>query len=153
MPIGRANGLITAQDINLEAGLAADANMPFSTRASGYVYNAGSPAPNQAPNFIKMSGYGESSGFWGSTRASGHISNSYLYSTTALPTEMRLSYTTPFSISFFVKIMEDGFNKNHVPHSSRSLYYNRLLIRLVESSVKTESVVDGCTKFVGKLVC
>jgi len=104
MPIGRANGLITAQDINLEAGLAADANMSFSTRASGYVYNAGSPAPNTAPNFIKMSGYGESSGFWGSTRASGNIANSYLSSTTALPTEMRLSYTTPFSISFFVKM-------------------------------------------------
>lgn len=104
MPIGRANGLITAQDINLEAGLAADANMPFSTRASGYVYNAGSPAPNTAPNFINMSGFAGSSGFWASTLASGFINNSYLNSTTALPTEMRLGYTTPFSVSFFVKM-------------------------------------------------
>ena len=103
MPIGRANGLITAQDINLEAGLAADANMPFSTRATGYV-TVGTPRPAYSPSPINMSGFGGTSGFWGSTRASGHVSNSYLNSTTALPTEMRLSYSTPFSISFFVKM-------------------------------------------------
>jgi hypothetical protein len=104
MPIGRANGLITAQDINLEAGLAYNANMPFSTRASEYVNSGASPVPNQAPNFIKMSGYGESSGFWGATRASGHVNNSYLNSTAALPSEMRSGYTTPFSVAFFVKM-------------------------------------------------
>jgi hypothetical protein len=104
MPIGRANGLITAQDINLEAGLAYNANMPFSTRASEYVNSGASPLPNQAPNFIKMSGYGESSGFWGATRASGHISNSFMFSNGSLPTELRLNYNTAFSVAFFVRM-------------------------------------------------
>lgn len=107
MPIGRANGLITAEDINLEAGAAYNDSMSLSTRATMYVQAAGYPSPSLSPNAINMSGYGVpggTNGFWGSTRSSGRIENSFMLSNGALPSELQLSYSTPYSVAFFVKM-------------------------------------------------
>lgn len=104
MPIGRANGQITAADINLEFGQGATAQIGLRNYLQTYGVNTGGiPRPN-TDNNIKMSGYLNSDGFHGYTRGVAKFdgTNDYIASLTALPSEMQLTYTTPFSISMWV---------------------------------------------------
>lgn len=101
MPIGQADGYISAQDINLEAGNSYNASLSLDGARSGYV-SSGVPRPQAVNN--NMSGFGGLYGFWGATKASGYFNNAYCNSTTSLPSEMRVDYNGTWSISFFVKM-------------------------------------------------
>lgn len=102
MPIGRASGQITAPDINLELGRVYNNTVSLDSDASLFSSTAGTPFPSNSPT--NMSGFGGTNGYWGATYASAYLNNGFVNTTSSLPSEMQLDYSTEWSISFFVKM-------------------------------------------------
>jgi hypothetical protein len=106
MPIGRSSGNITAQDINLEFGQSANSSIGISQAKTTFgINNSGIPYPSVISTNTKMSGISNNDGYHGYTHSTILLdgTNDYIASTTQLPSELRFTYTTPFTFALWLK--------------------------------------------------